>query len=190
MSRTRLGLGSIVLAGLVSAVVLSQSGAGENKALRDGVDKVAASIQKGDKDAAKKDAEAIAKKIEDLADLMDLFKPTKKGGIGFDDKTGIEQMLQGLGRDAPSGASLKKNAEGLQKMAYRTAAMALITHERPVSKASSGGARKEWNGWSDDIVEGSIKLAAAAKAMGAADVKTAAAKINAACNSCHSKHRQ
>jgi cytochrome c556 len=38
--------------------------------------------------------------------------------------------------------------------------------------------------------EGALELAKAAQAKGAQDVKTAAAKVNAACNNCHAVYRQ
>jgi hypothetical protein len=196
MSTTRIWIAGAVFAAVGAAVLLPYtSGAGENKALRDGIDKIAAALQKGDTDAAKKEADALAKKTEELVEMMDLFKPRKKDGFGIGPtpgavaQDGIEQMIQHLQRDVPPAATLKKNSAALEQMAYRTAAMALITHAKPVQKAATGAGRKEWNDWANDMFDGSLKLAAAAKALGAQDVKTAAVKVNNSCNACHSKHR-
>ncbi|MCS7044838.1 MAG: cytochrome c [Gemmataceae bacterium] len=187
--------GTLVAAVGIAGLMVATISAGDSKALASEIDKIAAALKKGDKEGAAKEAEALAKKIEEVAEAMDLLKPRKKGGLGVGDKPGavaqdgIEQMLIAIGRDAPAAGTLKKNAEALEQMAYRIGAIGLVTHAKPIQKAATGANRKEWNGWSNDMVEGSAKLAAAAKALGPQEVKTAAAKINAACNACHSKYR-
>ena len=48
---------------------------------------------------------------------------------------------------------------------------------------------KGWMQANAEMLEGAQALAKAAQANGAADVKTAATKLNNACNACHSEHR-
>ncbi|MCI0684408.1 MAG: hypothetical protein L0Y71_20040 [Gemmataceae bacterium] len=182
--------------GAIGIMLLAgQSGAGDNKELQDTIDKVAAALQKGDMAGAKKQAEAVSKKIEELYEAMDLFKPRKKGGYGVGDKPGainpdgIEQMLIKIGRDAPAKGTLNKDSAAYEKLGYRTAALGLIALARTPPTDMGKKTRKDWMAWSDDMVKIGLQFAAAAKAKGPADVKTAAAKLNNACNSCHTVFR-
>jgi hypothetical protein len=188
-------LGSVGVAILAIGVwlfVAGQGGAAQDAALKDGVLKVAATLKKGDSAAADKQATDLAKKVEDLADLMELFKTRAKGGIGVGSKAGvvvpdgIETKLVAMGRDAPASSTLKKESAALEEMGYVVAAMANITKKKPVAKAKT----KEWNTWCEDMATAGLKLSAAAKSQGAADLKAAATKINASCNSCHSTYRK
>ena len=187
------GSAGIALLALAGWVYLAGTGtAGQAAGLKDGVLKIADAIKKSDQAGADKQAAALAKKIEDLADLMELFKKRDKGGIGVGSKTGvavpdgIELKLVGMGRDSLSPAALKKEAEALEEMGHVVAAMATITKVKPVAKVKA----KEWNGWCDDMASASQKFSAAAKAQNAAELKTLAGKINASCNSCHSTYRK
>src|SRR6266542_189731 len=128
MCKTRIWIGGATVAALAIALLLSgRSGAQDNKDMKDSVDKIAAALQKGDKEGAKKMAEALAKKTDDIADVMDLFKPRKKHGFGVGDKPGsadpdhIDQMYVKLsGPNPPAANTLTKNAAALEQMAYRT----------------------------------------------------------------------
>ena len=185
-------VGVVFLAVGVWLFVAGQGDAAQDAALKDGVLKIAATLKKGDSAAADNQAKSLAKKVEDLADLMELFKKRDKGGIGVGLKAGvavpdgIETKLVAMGRDAPAGSTLKKEAEALEEMGYVVAAMAKVTKSRPIAKVKT----KEWNTWCDDMATGGLKLSAAAKSQGAADLKAAATKINASCNSCHSTYRK
>ena len=196
MSRARMGIAGSLAAAAVGALWLSGTiSAGDNKAIREGTDKVAAALQKGDKDGAKKQADTLAKKVDDFGEVMDLFKPRKKGGYGVGEMPGaitpdgIEQMLLKIGRDAPAAGTLAKNAAAFEQMGYRIAAIGLVAHAKAPTANQGKKTVKDWNSWSDDTVTGGLALAAAAKAKGAQDVKTAASKLNNACNSCHTIFR-
>jgi hypothetical protein len=162
------------------------------KELKEGVLKIADTIKKGDMAGADAQAVALAKKVEDLGDLMDFFKKRDKGGIGVGSKAGvvvpdgIEMKLVGLGRESPSVAALKKEAASLEEMGYVVAAMAKVARAKP----ATGAKAKEWNGWCDAVAADAVKLSAAAKSQGAADLKTIARKINESCNACHSAYRK
>jgi hypothetical protein len=184
--------GTAILAVGGWVLVSGDGSAAQDAALKDGVLKIAGAVKAGDGAGADKQAAALAKKVEDLGDLMDLFKPRDKGGIGVGSKAGvvvpdgIEKKLISMERDAPSGSTLKKEAEALEEMGYVIAAMAKTTKNKPVAKAKT----KEWNGWCDDMAASGVKLSAAAKSQTAADLKTLARKINASCNACHSTYRK
>ena len=196
MSKLRIWIAGAIAATVGGAILLTgATGAGENKEIRDGIDKIAATLQKGDKDGAKTQADALAKKIDDLADAMDLFKPRKKNGFGVGDKPGainpdgIEQMLLKIGRDAPTAGTLKKDGAAYEQMGFRIAALGMIAAAKGAPKTGAKGNAKDWSGWANDTVAGGIALAEAAKSKGSADVKTASSKLNNACNSCHTVFR-
>jgi hypothetical protein len=188
-------LGALILA-LASGIYLSsQATAGGDKAVQQGVLKIAALLKKGDKDAAKSEAQALAKKVDELEDLMNVFKPRKKGGIGVGATPGgiipdgIEQKLITLGRDAPGAAAMAKEASALEDMGYVIAAVAEVSKAKAPKQNMGKKTIKDWNTWSNDMHDAGIKLAEAAKAKGAQDVKTTSAKVNASCNNCHSTFR-
>jgi hypothetical protein len=190
MAMGSVGLVILALGGWV--YLAGQGNAGEAKGLKEGVLKVAEILKKGDMAAAAKQAALVATKVEDLEDLMALFKKRDKGGIGVGPKAGvaapdgIEAKLNSMGRDSPSAATLKKEGDALEDMGYVVAAMALVTKAKPAPKAKT----KDWNGWCDDMVAAGGKLSAAAKTQTSADLKTASSKINASCNACHSAYRK
>jgi hypothetical protein len=189
-----LSVGITLLSLSLGIYLVGQAWAGENKEVTDAVLKIAASIKKGDSAGAKTQAAALAKKIEALEEVMDALKPRKKGGVGVGKvgqvtPDGIELKLITLGRDAPTPAVLGKEAEALEEMAYVIAAVAEVTHVMAPAADKGKKTKKDWLAWTADMREGANKLAEAAKAKGAQDVKGAASKINAACNSCHSVFR-
>ena len=102
---------------------------------------------------------------------------------------GIEQMLLKIGRDVPAAGFLNKESAALEEMGYRIAALGMIANVKGPPKVGAKGTAKDWNGWSSDTVAGGLAVAAAAKAKGGADVKSAASKLNNACNSCHTVFR-
>src|SRR5262245_65604326 len=107
----------------IGCLVLTDRGtAGDDKALRTAVQKVADAFKGGDKAGAVKMAADFAKKFE-LRDVMDLYKKRPDGwGVGSKPGVvrpdGIEMKLVDLGRAAPPPATLKKEGEALEEMGY------------------------------------------------------------------------
>src|SRR5262245_22151173 len=78
MRSTLLRVGAI--GGVVAALgILGSAWAGE---YRDAVVKIAEAHAKGDKATTQKGADALAKKVEEIGEVMDEFKLRTKGGIG------------------------------------------------------------------------------------------------------------
>src|SRR5262245_24992097 len=195
MTKARIWIAATIVTAVAGAFWLSSpSSAGDSKALKANIDKIADALKSGDKAGAGKQAEALAKKLDDIAEAMDLFKPRKKNGFGVGktpgaiNPDGIEQMLLKIGRDAPAAGTLKKDGAAFEEMGYRIAALGMIAAAKGAPKGAKG-TPKDWNGWSNDTVKGGLEIAAAAKAKGGADVKAAASKLNNACNSCHTVFR-
>jgi hypothetical protein len=171
-------------------LVLGRAGfAGDEKDLAPGVRKIAELLEKGDKAGAAKEAKDLAK--ADLDDIMHMFKPRKKKGIGVG-KTpgavipdGIEQQLLKLGRDEPSQGSLNKEAAALEDMGYVTAAIMEISHAKPPEKNEGKRTIKDWLMFSQEARDAALAFAADAKSKSSAAVHKGAEKVNNACNACH-----
>lgn len=121
---------------------------GDDKTLRKHIDAIAAALQKGDRDRASQQAVAAARDIDDLHGLMFLFRgPRVPIGRSIPplERTPIEQTLVQFARWAPTEAALKKDAELFEQLAYRTAAIALVAHDKPTDQAAAPGPRQDWN---------------------------------------------
>src|SRR5437762_4237273 len=178
-------IGVAAAAGLVLALgtsAIGQGGEGDVK-------KIAALIKKGDMVGAKKAAAVVDKKLE-IEDVMNLFKPAKKKGIGVTGSDlGIENMLLKIGREAPTAAVMAKMAEAYEEMGYNVAAVGLITEHRAPEKDMGKMTKKAWLESTTGMVETGVKLAEAAKSKSAADLKTQATKVNNNCSNCHTIFR-
>lgn len=183
------GSAMVVMAGWV--YLAGSSHAADEADPKAGVLKIAAAIQKGDLAGADAQAKALAKKVEELGDVMDVFKKRDKGGVGVGLKKGvaipdgIELMIAKMGRDAPSPSEAKKGAEAFEHMGTVIAAVAKITKSKPPAKVKGN----DWNNRCDQLFASGLKLSAAAKDHAAADLKTIAHKIKDTCDACHSKYK-
>jgi hypothetical protein len=188
-------IAGLAVAALGAFLVAQGSRGGENKEVATALDKIAEAHRKGGKDAAKQQGEALAKKTEELLEVMDMFAPRKRGGFGVGEKPnaiipdGIEQMLIKIGRDAPAAGTLNKDSAAYEQMAYRTAAIAEVALAKAPAKDMGKKLKKDWISWSNDMRDAALELAAASKSKSGAAVKAAASKLNNSCNSCHSIYR-
>src|SRR6266540_1675619 len=60
------------------------------------VKKVAEAVKKGNKDGIKKAAAEAAKKFDEPADLMHMYRPRNKGAMGWGPKAGTNPATDGL----------------------------------------------------------------------------------------------
>src|SRR5262245_28856585 len=152
---------------------------------------IAAAIQKGDSATAETKARALAKKVEELDDLMHSFKPRNKKGLGVGSKAGvvtpdgIEQKLEDVAKDGITDAQLSKEGTALHEAAWMTAAIAEVTKYKGPEKDKGKKTKARWGQYTKGVFEGAKELAAATKAMKADAVKAAAVKLTNNCNSCH-----
>ncbi|MCI0353050.1 MAG: cytochrome c [Acidobacteriales bacterium] len=186
---------AIALAGLAGLVLFQGLVvAGDEKAVQEAVRKIAEAIKNGDKEGAVKQATALSKKVDTLEEVMDVLKPRSKGGLGVGKPgqvtpDGIWLKVIGLGRDGITVVTLKKEADALEEMSYIIAAVSEVAKIRAPAKDKGKQTKKEWLSLTEDMRSGSLKLAAAAKSKSAQEIKTAANKLNASCNTCHSTFR-
>jgi len=192
MTKSALGL-ALGAALVLGTVVLAQNPA--QAAARKDILDVAKAVEDGKTDKAiQAKVKAIKVKGTDLEDLMRVYKPRQKAGLGFGAKpaadSGIEMKIIELQRNArgPAAAALKRDSEDLVKMAYVTLAMAEITRPYFV-KPRNGKGNKDWQKWLDDQRQASIDLIAAVKAQNAKAVAQAAKKMVDSCTECHAAFR-
>jgi len=187
-------VGGLAVLGLLFIIAGPGSAGGEAE-LAGKVNKIADAFQKGDAAGAKAQASALAKATE-LEDVMHLFRPRKKKGIGVGDKAGaitpdgIEQQLIALGRDAPPAALLAKEGAALERMGHVTAAIGEFTIAKAPEKDMGKKKAKDWVTWATEMRDASLDFAKVARGGNPASVHKAAAKVNAACNNCHSVFRE
>jgi hypothetical protein len=169
--------------------------AADDKALRESVLRLADTLEKKDP-AANQQADAIAQKLDDLGDLMDVCRMRKKdgkGGLGIGPTPGaifpdgIEAKLNALSDKAPTGDVLAKEADGLMRMAHVAAAVGLVAERRSKKEGEKGS--EDWVRWAQGTSGGSLELAKAISAKDPQQVQQIATKVAANCNDCHKKFR-
>jgi hypothetical protein len=136
-------------------------------------------------------AKGIHKKFEELNSLMiPIYKPPAKRGIGTGKKDeGIETKIINLGRTRLAPMTLQKEKALLVKIGYINIAMAEIAKQYAPSKPKAGKGAREWNQYAEDMKKASLEMIEAANKGNPAELKKAAADVNAACNGCHSDFR-
>jgi hypothetical protein len=170
-----------------AGLMLSFSASAVGQGGDDGFKKIVVLVKKGDMAGAKKAAATYAEKLE-TDEVMHLFKPAKKQGLGVAGvNEGIEQMLIKLGREAP--ADMAKMADAYTEMGYNIVALGVITETKAPATNVGNQTKKAWLEATSGLVEAGKKLAEAAAKKNAADVKTYAAKVNTNCNNCHTLFR-
>jgi hypothetical protein len=194
-TKVRIWVASAMLAAMLGLAFVSSPSAaqGKKKEVDVAVKEIADELKKGNKAAAKKMADDAAKNLDEISDMMHLFRPRNKGGLGVGStpltnpaKDGIEVMIRDLSRDVPGG--IAKQAASLQEMGYHIAAMGELANAA-VAKAPVGGGKKTKKAWtemSEDMRSLGLAFAKASAGKGGQEIKTAANKVNANCNKCHS----
>jgi hypothetical protein len=189
--------GALGLALGIGLLVTDAAGAADEKEIRAAVQQIADAIAKKDDAGARKQAEGLAKKVEEIYEVMDLMALRKgaKGGLGIGPKPGavtpdgIERKFIELSKKPLPQGQLDKEAADLARAAYIAAAIAEVAHAKVPARDDGMKKRKDWLQWSKDMREGAARLAETAQTKKAADVKAAAVKLNSACNECHGVFR-
>jgi|ERR1043165_2454825 Zn-dependent M16 (insulinase) family peptidase len=124
------------------------------------VKSIAESIKNNKMDDAKKKAVAAAKKIDDLADLMEMYSTLE-----------ISSQLK------------KMNAKMAAESGHTIAAMAELTLAKtPTKEGNKGRTKAAWTKFSEQLRPASLDLA---KANTDATAVKAAERVNNACKACH-----
>lgn len=192
-TKVRMMIAGVTLVAVFALVSLTgPSYAQGGKDLKSSVAKVADAIKKGDKDGAAKLAKDAAKGIEDIGDLMHLFKPRNKGGLGVGSKPGpntakdgIEFMIREYARDVPA-----KPVAGLEDTGYVIAALAEISAAKGWDKDQGKKTKKNWATWNADMRAAGLEFAKAGATNAGAQIKAAATKVNNTCVTCHNVFKE
>lgn len=159
-----------------------------SKDLAVNVKNIAELLQHGKKERATRLAQAVAPQIDDLADLMHLYRPRNKGGLGFGTAPyknpatdGLEKKVQEFAKGLPAQVPPEQVVEG----AYWIAAMAELTTAKAPGKDLVAKSRTKWFEQSGNLREAAHQMAAAATAKDSAAFRLAAARVNSACMGCH-----
>jgi hypothetical protein len=193
-----LAASGVVLALGVCLVYVVGSGSAadekDKKEVTDAVLKLAEAVEKGDKEAIKKQTEDLAKSAP-LGSVMDLLKLRTKDGLGVGatpgaiTPDGIEAKIQALAKKPLTAAELAKQGPDLEKMAYIATAISHVADYNTPKKKMGEKDPKDWKTWTEDMQTGSADLAKAIKAKNPMDIKTVANKLNSSCNNCHGVFR-
>lgn len=197
MLRVRAWISGGAILSVAALVYLAGAGrAGdEDKAAQMQVLKIAAAI-KANKDEGLKMAADWGKKTDTLEYIMHGFKPRKKDGIGVGKVAGaitpdgIELFINTLQRDGITPTALAKQAAAIEELAYISATVGEVTRNFTKYEFKGKKTKKDWQALAEKMRDGSLQLAAAVQAKGAAEVKKAAKTLNDACNACHSQFRE
>jgi hypothetical protein len=191
-----LAVGSIASALVVWSLALVSRAADDDKELRDSIEKLADVMAKKDLATAKTQGEAIANKLDEVAPVMDLLKPRGDGGLGVGPKPGgitpdgIEKKLLDMGKHPVTAVQAGSQGDALARLGDQVAAVAEVAqHKCPVKKKEGDKDPKDWQTWCQDMRQGGLELADAAKAKDAAKIKAVVTKLNSNCSNCHSIFR-
>jgi hypothetical protein len=172
-TKVRIWIAGITLLAMFALIYLSgPSYAHGQDDLAQTVKKIAVAINKGDNDGAKKLAAATAKNaklIDEISDLMHMYRPKDKGGLG------IEKALK---NPAPTDA---------QELGNLVNAMAELTLAKGWPMDEGKKTKKAWNDFAAELRAAGQQLAKANDAKG---VTAAATKITNVCNRCHSLFKE
>ena len=142
----------------------------------------------GEKGDVKGQVKAIQAKFPDLKNVMWVYKPRSKGGIGMKDGASIETDLAKLGsNNSKIKLTPKKIADikdDLIKAGEISRAIAEITEHYAPKKGAD-----EWQKYTKEMKKGAVDLIAAAKGGNAASIKKAAGNLSGSCTDCHAKFR-
>jgi hypothetical protein len=160
----------------VTALVVARLDAAERDEFRKIVELV-----KSDKDAGVKDAaKAYAVKHSEIDELMQSFRPAKKGGIT---EEGIDRSIASLKRSAPDA----KRIAGLSDdVGCIPVAVARILERIPAPK---GMPVEKWTKLSRTLGDEGLKLAGAIRRKDSGEIQNAAVRVEAACAACHNSFR-
>lgn len=200
-TKVRMTLASVLLAAalgfLCASGSVSLAGEGVDKAVAAEFSKLGDAIKKGDKAEEKKLATKIVgmKQLEDYSDLMHLFKPRGKGGLGWGPKAGSNPASDGLEKKIQDWAKNGPKANDVADANNEDAAAWLIGMADVIkTKGWTGGmgggkTKKAWDEFAEQNRTAAAAFAKAVASKNAANIKSAANELNNSCLNCHSKFK-
>ncbi len=179
------------LAAVAVILLLNQGGAAPREQLVKQLDTVADAVRKGDKESLPDLVKKAAKLERELEHWMELFHSEGKKGLSVGKVVGpmkvknVEQLIDYLAHNDLADEDLKKSADALTEIAYRTAALAKISDAYAPKKDKDKKTKARWMVYTGSMYEGSLDLVQAVKDGSVANTRKAAIRINGNCSSCH-----
>jgi len=139
-------------------------------------------------------AEAVAKKYDELLPIMRQMKPVDKGGMkiggpGPFGDDGIEVGLLKLASDPPAAGAIAAKAKDLQRAADVVRGIAEVVPSYGDRWAKNATDQSKWASYSNDMKKAADDLRTAIQAGNANAFKKALNSLNKSCNDCHAKFR-
>jgi hypothetical protein len=162
-----------------------------SKDLPTNVKNIAALLKEGNAEDARKLAKLTVPTIADIVDLEGLYRPRNKGGLGWGAKAQANPATDGLEkgvRNFAKNVTAKdvKQTDNNVEAAYWIAAMAELTLAKtPQADLAKAKLRRAWAESAESLRAASLDLAKESGGNNAVEMKKAAARIDAACISCH-----
>jgi hypothetical protein len=178
--------------GLVSGSAVLLQDSAEQATIK----KLADVVKKGKADDTKKAVAEAAKKFDEISDLMHMYRPRNKGGMGWGSvagkspvSDGLEKKIQEYAKGVPENVA--SQVENNVEAANWLAALAELTLAKAPAKDAAGGkTKKAWTDWSIEMRDAANTFAKAAAAKKGTDMAKAASKSNSICINCHSKFKE
>jgi hypothetical protein len=174
--RSRLFWCAVLALGLLSLPMLQLFGQG---AAKKDIEKLGEDIVAGKK-ITDDDVKKLVKKFPDLEEVMEAFKPAKKG------QPSLESTLERLAKKTTHTPADKAT---LQKIANLSRGVARLAPHYDEKTKGDKAKKKEWDRYSKDMDEGAAELIKAIKSGDAKAVRAKANKLGGSCTDCHSKFR-
>jgi hypothetical protein len=165
MNKSRIALAAVLTMtgfGMIALAGSTKTSYGDD--LAKDIKKIAAEFKNGKEDSAKKMAKAAAEKVDELSEIMHLYRPTDKDGLGIE------------------GSLKKATPKDAVELANLTRAMAAVTLAKGWEENKGKKNSKAWRQFTGNMDDAAKNLA---KAKSADDVTKAANKVLDACDACH-----
>ncbi len=146
-------------------------------------------LAKGEKaDALAKD---VLAQVQGLDEIMILFKPRGRGGVGFGPPRGLDGIEYFLTQHAfeiarkPILDKLESGADDIAQLAWRSAAVAEVLGHVDAGKRFGPGKVELWKKQVAGLAAASREAAPLAQAKKSAELLVALQKIHQSCTACH-----
>jgi len=182
------------------AVVLALACAGytalaQNPSVAEVINKQADDVSMKDWKALSMQGQPLAR-MHDIADVMNLMKIRKNGGVGVGrvpgavQPDGIEARIIRLSRSPMAPVTLGKEQTELIRMAEHLAAIASVSvHQCNVAQPKGAKNPARWKEWMEELHKASLDMIMAAKDKKPENLQDAAKRAYRTCTECHKTFR-
>jgi hypothetical protein len=184
------GLLALAVGFLATGAGRAQKGDEDEAAIKEAREAIVKMVETRDDGAMQQQAAALAKKVTELNNIMQVFKPRKKNGLGVGPKgDGIELKIISMSKRTLPKGELTRQQDDLIRMAEVSRAVSEVAIHFTPKEKQPGKDPADWKKYTEDMKQGSLELIKAVKSGDPKLVRSAATNLNASCTDCHSKFR-